>query len=384
MPMWRLRERNKGLVGGSCRRHTIRSMENMKALIFFFSLAPAIIPSGLPADTVQSPAPGSPAVNIAVMDFKPNNAPAGEAVAVSGFVRSTFVKAGVYNVVDKENMERIMSEQAFQQTGCTSDACAVKLGKLLNVQKMVVGEYTVMGGVRFLTASLVDVETGKIEGTGKVKGFEPGNADEAAEKLVVELMGAAGNHPADKEALAQAQADEVRARAEAEKARLKAEAETARKAERERLEAERKAAEALLPVDPRVALGKYGVGLNWPGLGLRALVGARWMVEARGQYEKEAQAYGGRLYRYVFPSGRIYPYFGAGGAWVCYQGNDLNANGYAGEAFVGLEYFIWKKLSLQADCGAAYVGLGQGGVSVSGVRFIVNLGLTYYFGGKPQ
>jgi len=67
-------------------------------------------------------------------------------------------------------MDRILAEQAFQQTGCTSSECAVKLGKLLNVHKMVVGEYSVIEKLRFITASLVDVETGRIERTGNVQG----------------------------------------------------------------------------------------------------------------------------------------------------------------------------------------------------------------------
>ena len=244
---------------------------------------------------------------IAILDFKPNNASSGEAVAITGFVRSAFIRAGAYTVVDKTNMDRIMNEQAFQQTGCTDQTCAVKLGKLLNVKKMVVGEYTMMGTVRFLTASLVDVETGKMERTGKVKGFEPGNADEAAEKIAAELMGT------PEVQMSASPVVDTQAQAQAEEARRKADAEAAKEAakkEKERIKAEREAAKALEPVDTRVARGRFGIGLNTPGVGLRALIGNRWMVEARGQYEKEATAIGVRLYRYIFSSNRIYPYLG--------------------------------------------------------------------------
>src|SRR5690348_3252693 len=135
--------------------------------------------------------PARAAETIAIMDFTAANASASEAVAVSGFVRNAVVRAGTYTVVDKKNMDKILGEQAFQQTGCTSQECAVKLGKLLNVKKMVVGEYTMLGGTRFLTASLVDVESGRIERSGKIKGFEVGNADEAADQLVEQLEGRA-------------------------------------------------------------------------------------------------------------------------------------------------------------------------------------------------
>jgi hypothetical protein len=318
--------------------------------------------------------------NVAILDFKPNNVSAGDAAVVSDFVRSAFVKSGVYTVVDKANMERILAEQAFQQTGCTDSDCAVKLGKLLNVGKMVVGNYSMAGSVRFLTASLVAVETGEIERTGKVKGFEPGNIDEAAEDLARQLSGVAPVSPAGpavEDAQAKARAEEARRKADAEA--VQAAAREAARKEKERLKAERAAARALEPVDPRVARGRFGIGLNAPGFGLRALIGGRWMVEAKGQYEKEAQSAGGRLYRYVFPAGRLYPYLGVEGSYVLFKDEGVDADGMVGEAYAGIEYFIWRKLSLQCDIGPAYVGLDGGGVSVSGIRFIVNFGLTVYF-----
>jgi hypothetical protein len=126
---------------------------------------------------------------IAVLDFQANNASAGDAAFVSEFVRSAVVKAGVYNVVDKKNMEKILAEQAFQQSGCTSEECAVKLGKILNVNKMVVGIYGNFEGTRILTARLVDVETGKIEKSETAKGFTPTDVDRASEDLVARLFG---------------------------------------------------------------------------------------------------------------------------------------------------------------------------------------------------
>ena len=170
------------------------------------------------------------ATNIAILDFKPNNVSAGDAAVVSDFVRAAFVRSGTYTVVDKANMERILSEQAFQQTGCTSSDCAVKLGKLLNVKKMVVGNYALAGPVRFLTAQLVDVESGRIERTGKVKGFEQGEIDTAADDLARQLTAGA-------EAAA---AEEARRLEAGRKAQEEAAREAARK-DAERLTAARRA-----------------------------------------------------------------------------------------------------------------------------------------------
>jgi len=126
---------------------------------------------------------------VAVMDFAASNAPATEASIMADFVRSAVVRSAKFKVVDKKNMQTILTEQAFQQTGCTSSECAVKLGKLLNVQKMIVGNYGMLGGIRYMSANLVNVETGVIERSGQVKDIDPKSVDRAADDLVSQLTG---------------------------------------------------------------------------------------------------------------------------------------------------------------------------------------------------
>ena len=154
----------------------------MRTLRFLAAVLGGFASPGFPAD---------PLPNVAVLDLKANNASGSESAGVTGFIRTAAVRVGAWNVVEKANMDKILSEQAFQQTGCTSSECAVKLGKLLNVQKMVVGEYTILEGVRFINASLVDVESGRIELTGAVKDFSITSADVAAAQLVAQLTGRA-------------------------------------------------------------------------------------------------------------------------------------------------------------------------------------------------
>jgi len=135
----------------------------------------------------SGPACAAPRTTIAVLDFQANNASAGDASVMTDFVRSAVVKCGVYDVVEKKNMDRILAEQAFQRTGCTSEECAVRLGKILNVRKMLVGTYSVFESVRILTMRLVDVQTGRIEFSGSEKGFDPMTADRAADTLVRQM-----------------------------------------------------------------------------------------------------------------------------------------------------------------------------------------------------
>jgi len=126
---------------------------------------------------------------LAVADFIANNTSGSDAAVLTDLVRAAVITDGTYSVVDKKDMDKVLAEQAFQKTGCTSEDCAVKLGKILNVQKMIVGTYSLLGTERFLTARIVDVESGRIEHSATRKGFDNRDADTAAQALVAQLFG---------------------------------------------------------------------------------------------------------------------------------------------------------------------------------------------------
>ncbi len=104
---------------------------------------------------------------IAVAEFEGQNVSAMDAVVISNLLRMEIVKTEKFNVVDRNNMEQILSEQAFQTTGCTDQECAVKMGKLLNVNKIIVGSVMKLGKIYLINANMIDVKTGKIEKSEK-------------------------------------------------------------------------------------------------------------------------------------------------------------------------------------------------------------------------
>lgn len=126
---------------------------------------------------------------IAVPELSAAPAQADEARAISAFVRQAVVKAGLFTVLDKADLDRLGKGKALPGAGCITVDCAVRLGTAYGAGKVIVGEYTLLGGTRFLTALLVDVGSGKLERDAKEKGFDLGNADEAAERLVAKLTG---------------------------------------------------------------------------------------------------------------------------------------------------------------------------------------------------
>jgi TolB-like protein len=100
--------------------------------------------------------------SLAVSNFEAQGVSASDAAIVSDMFRNEMVKGGSFDVVEKANMEKVLSEQAFQQTGCTTSECAVKLGKILNVQYLVVGSFGKLMDSYVLNIRVVKVENAKV------------------------------------------------------------------------------------------------------------------------------------------------------------------------------------------------------------------------------
>lgn len=134
----------------------------MRSLLCALPLAILAIQPALAADGEKP--------TIAVMDLSPSNVPAGDAVIVSGFIRAAVVRSGKFVVVEKNNMDKVLAEQAFQQTGCTSQECAVRLGKILNVKRMIVGSFGKLLGRYILSVRIVSVESGEVVQADEARG----------------------------------------------------------------------------------------------------------------------------------------------------------------------------------------------------------------------
>ncbi|MDI6795117.1 MAG: CsgG/HfaB family protein, partial [bacterium] len=81
-----------------------------------------------------------PLYTIAVADFKAlKEASLDEAREVSNLLCDELVNSE-FKVLERRRMKDILDEQGFQLTDCIDKACAVKMGKTLGVQKMIIGD----------------------------------------------------------------------------------------------------------------------------------------------------------------------------------------------------------------------------------------------------
>ncbi|MFH1958466.1 MAG: ankyrin repeat domain-containing protein [bacterium] len=123
--------------------------------------------------------------NIAVANFE-STPPlsASDAVFITNFFRRAMVNSKIFNVLDRNNMDKILAEQGFQQTGCTTEDCAVQMGKLLNVHLIVIGSCGKLVSRYILTVDIIDVETSEIVASFK----EDCNSDTEIENMAGKLV----------------------------------------------------------------------------------------------------------------------------------------------------------------------------------------------------
>lgn len=101
----------------------------------------------------------------AVLDLEGRGISALEAATLTDRMRSEMVKTGAVTVVERGQMQQILSEQDFQMTGCTSDECAVEIGQMLGITKMIAGSIGKIGSTFTVDLRTIDVASGAIENT---------------------------------------------------------------------------------------------------------------------------------------------------------------------------------------------------------------------------
>jgi TolB-like protein len=106
----------------------------------------------------QQPEP----ITLAVSDLAAQGVKESEAAVISEQLRAELMKSARVRLIERSQMQEILREQGFQQSGCTSDACAVEVGQLLGVKNMVVGSVGMAGSYTVLSARIISVATGSI------------------------------------------------------------------------------------------------------------------------------------------------------------------------------------------------------------------------------
>ncbi|MEN9354010.1 MAG: Curli production assembly/transport component CsgG [Fibrobacterota bacterium] len=105
---------------------------------------------------------------IAVMPLTGQGIDDASSQIVTDALADELIKTGKVRVMERTQMEKILREQGFQKTGsCDGSECAVEVGKLLSIDRIVVGSLGKIGGSYTVTARSVNVGTGEILGSAR-------------------------------------------------------------------------------------------------------------------------------------------------------------------------------------------------------------------------
>ena len=99
---------------------------------------------------------------IAVIDLEGIGISKDETNLLTNRLRNELVKTKVFRVIERQEMSKILKEQKFQASGCTSTECAVEIGQLLGVERIVMGSIGMLGNMYTISSRMVDVESAEL------------------------------------------------------------------------------------------------------------------------------------------------------------------------------------------------------------------------------
>ncbi len=112
----------------------------------------------------QDGATSNQKVTTALINLKAGNGVNdGESEIISDRLRSELFKTGKVTIMERDQMQEILKEQGFQQSGaCTDEACLVEMGQMLGVKHLVVGSLGKLGSMFMVNVRAIDVQTSKV------------------------------------------------------------------------------------------------------------------------------------------------------------------------------------------------------------------------------
>ncbi len=102
-------------------------------------------------------------------------------------LREELFNTGLFRIIERKEMKRILEEKEFQSSYCAETECAVRAGRLLNANKILVGNVKRSGNGYILDTRIINVEKSKIEFGGKTSKYSEKELDDVVGKLSREL-----------------------------------------------------------------------------------------------------------------------------------------------------------------------------------------------------
>ena len=116
------------------------------------------------ASLAAAPADDQSKINCAVIGVKSaEGVSVGEADIIADRLRLELFNTGRASMMERDQMQDVLKEQGFQQSGaCSDEACMVEIGKVLGVEMLVSGSIGKLGKMYLINFRTIDVATARI------------------------------------------------------------------------------------------------------------------------------------------------------------------------------------------------------------------------------
>jgi WD40 repeat protein len=108
-------------------------------------------------------------ITLAVLDFSANSIDPQIAISVSYFFRTRVVNRPYLRVVERDELKKVLNELGLQNKGITSRKTARRIGKVLNTEKLIMGNVSKLGSTLMISTKIVDTESARIEGARELE-----------------------------------------------------------------------------------------------------------------------------------------------------------------------------------------------------------------------
>lgn len=111
----------------------------------------------------------------------------GAKIAIREIISSTLVNTGLYDIVERSLLEKVMQEQSFSNSGAVDDSQMTEIGKLAGANKIVLTVASFTGGRCVVSIKIIDVMTASVD-RQRVRIFELDKLFESIEPMTLSLV----------------------------------------------------------------------------------------------------------------------------------------------------------------------------------------------------
>jgi len=90
-----------------------------------------------------------------------------------------------YEVVERQNMDKIFEEFNVQSTGCVSDSCLIEFGRILQADRILIGTVGKVGSTYSVSTRIIDVGSSRMIGSADLQ--HAGTIDDVLNTVIVQV-----------------------------------------------------------------------------------------------------------------------------------------------------------------------------------------------------